>query len=273
MKTFNALMTGLFDLLFRPFRSVDPMWPLLIVSFLTGILMLWMFGKLSDQDAVRTVRDKIRGNLIGVRLFGDDLAVLFRLQGRILWQTAVYLRYAFVPMLILFLPVGLILTQLNLRFASRPLEVGETAVVQVAVDDPVYVRDPLALESPDGGVAIETPPVRVPALSEVSWRIRAARPGDHVLRVRVGDETVEKTLRVGSPWGATSTLRTGRGFFESLLYPGEAPIPRGKVRAIEVAYPDLDLSAFGFSVNWLLFFFIASIVFGFAFRKPLGVEI
>ena len=36
---FNQLLTGLFDLVLFPFRSLDPMWGLTVISFLAGILM------------------------------------------------------------------------------------------------------------------------------------------------------------------------------------------------------------------------------------------
>jgi len=38
--------------------------------------MLWLFGKVSNQDTIREVRDRIRGNLIAVRLFGDGIALV-----------------------------------------------------------------------------------------------------------------------------------------------------------------------------------------------------
>jgi len=46
--------------------------------------MLWIFGKVSNQDAIHKVRDRIRGNLLGVRIFGDEIGIMFRLQGKIL---------------------------------------------------------------------------------------------------------------------------------------------------------------------------------------------
>ena len=121
---FNNLVTRLFDLVLRPFGSLDPLWGLTAVSIVTGVLMLWIFGKVSNQEAIRTVRNRIRGNLIGIRLFGDDLGILFRLQGRILRQTAVYLGYSFVPLLVMIVPVVIILAQMNLRFSGRSMEPG-----------------------------------------------------------------------------------------------------------------------------------------------------
>ena len=89
MKIFNALVTGLFDLLFLPFGGLGPVWALVVFSLLTGVLMLWIFGKVSDQQAIRVIRDRIRGQLIAIRLFGDDLGLLFRLQGRLLRDTLI----------------------------------------------------------------------------------------------------------------------------------------------------------------------------------------
>jgi hypothetical protein len=273
MGILNRIMTGLFDLVCWPFLSLDPMWGLTVVSLLAGVLMLWIFGKVSDQEAVSLIRDKIRGNLIGIRLFGDDLGMLFRLQGTIFRQLLTYLRYAMVPMLIMLVPVLLILTQLNLRFDVRPLDPGDKTVVTVTLRDASPMDETVELAVPDG-VTVETPGVRIESRREVAWRVRVDEPGDHRLTVRVGDDQVEKTLLAGSRWGAVSPLKTGAGFVDKLLYPGEAPIKKAsRIEAVTVQYPPLSLSVLGFGVDWLLFFFIASIVFGFAFKGVLGVEI
>jgi uncharacterized membrane protein (DUF106 family) len=268
----NSGMTGLFDLLFLPFSRLAPLWSLTVFSVVTGILMLWIFGLVSNQEAIRTIRDRIRGNLIAVRLFGDDLGLLFRLQGRLLRDNVVFLKYALIPLLVMIVPVLVILIQLNLRFGARPLEPGEAVLVKVTLRDAAAIERGVSLEAP-AGVAVETPGVRVPALREVAWRIRPEQPGRYRLSVRAGDEAVEKELRVGEGWGATSALRTGKTFFDVLLYPGEPPISSRAVESIEIKYKPLELELLGWSVNWLVFFFLLSILAGFAFRRVLGVEI
>ena len=272
MKLFNTSVNGLFDLLFWPFSGLGPIGSLIVFSLLAGILMLWIFGLVSDQDSIRVIRDKVRGNLIAIRLFGDDLGLLFLLLGRLLRDNLIFLRYALVPLLVMIVPVLLIIVQLNLRFASRPLMPGETATVKVVLADPSAIDRGVVLEAPDG-VRVETPGVRVPQLAEVAWRIRAEREGDYRLIVRAGDTVVEKELRVGNAWGPTSSLRSS-GFTDLLLYPGEPPIAQSDVvKTIEITYRRLDLSMFGWSVDWLVLFFVLSIASGFAFRKVLGVEI
>jgi len=272
LKLFNASITGLFDLLFWPFSFLGPIWSLVVFSLLAGILMLWIFGLVSDQDSIRVVRDRVRGNLIAIRLFGDDLGLLFRLQGRLLRDNAIFLRYAMLPLLIMIVPVLLIIAQLNLRYSARPLEPGETATVMVSVTDPSIIERGVVLEAPDG-VSVETLGVRIPQQREVAWRIRAERAGEYQLVVRAGGVAVEKQLRVGQAWGKTSSLRAS-GLGNLLLYPGEPPIEQSQiVEAIEITYRQLELRIFGWSVDWLVLFFVLSIASGFAFRKVLGVEI
>jgi hypothetical protein len=269
----NAALTGLFGLAFLPFRRLDPFWALLVVSCATGVLMLWIFGKISDQATIKTVRDRIRGNLLGVRIFGDDIGLLFRLQGKILSDTGRYLRHALVPMLVTIVPVLLVLIQMNLWFGFRPLEPGERATVKVAMRDASALAAGVTLETGDG-LVVETPGVPAPALNEVVWRVRAAKPGKFSLVVRSGSEQVSKDVAVGGGGGPVSTLRTGRGISEMLLYPGEKPIgSEAAVRAVEIDYPARHLSALGFGIDWMIFFFVASIAFGFLMKGPLGIEV
>ncbi len=272
LQILNTVMTTLFGWLLLPFRGLSPIWALLVVSSLTGVLMLWIFGKVSDQATIGVLRDRVRGHLLGIRLFGDDLRTLFRLQWRLLRDNAIYLRYALLPMLIMLLPVLLVMTQLNLFFDKQPLAVGQTAIVKVKVRDAQTLADGVTLDVP-AGVVVETPPVRSAAILEVAWRIRADETGAHRMRILADGDPVEKELRVGGGWGATSALRSA-GLLDLLLYPGEAPILAASgITAIEVTYDALPLSVFGFEIHWLIVFFVVSLAAGFALKGPLGVEI
>lgn len=269
----HAALTPLFDLVCRPFLALPPIWALAVISCCSGVLLVWLFGRTSDQERIHEVRDRIRGNLLGVRLFQRDITVVLRLQRRIFGDTFRFLRLAVVPMLIMLAPVVLIMTQLNLRFAVRSIAPGESAVVTAAVRDPAAFDGTIALEPPDG-VTVETPPVRIHAAREIAWRVRVERAGAHTLRVRVGDDTVDKTIAGGAGWGPVAQRRTGRGVLDLLLYPGEPPIPAGHpVEAVEIAYPPLEIDALGLRVDWLIGFLVLSMAFGFACKGLLGVEI
>ena len=154
-----------------------------------------------------------------------------------------------------------------------PITFPAEALVKAFVRDAAVLADGVALETA-GGLTVETPGVRIPSTREVAWRVRADTPGAHELVVRVGEESVDTRLVAGDRWGAVTQRRTGRGVWDTLLYPGELPIPRTHtVEAVEIVYPPLELRALGWTIHWLVAFFVLSIAFGFAFKDALGVEV
>ena len=267
------VVAGLFvTVVVWPVRALAPAWGLLLLSVVSGVLALAVFGLVSNQTAIRTVRDRIRGNVIGIRLFGDDLKVLFRLQGKILRDTVVYMGYALFPTVILVIPFLPILAQSNLLFSSRPLHVGEATVITARCANAEVDLAGLALESSDG-VEVLGPGVRVPELSEVSWRVRPRRAGRHQVKVRTGEEVVAATVVAGERWQAVPTVRTASAL-DRLLYPGEPPIPAdSSLVRIDVAYPALPVAIFGWEIHWLIVLFVGMIASAFALRGVFGVEI
>jgi hypothetical protein len=268
----NSVMTPVFDVICWPFRAVPPICALAAISLASGVFLVWLFGKTSDQDRIRTIRDRIRGNLIGVRLFQHDIGVVLQLQGTIFGDTFRFMGLALVPLLIMLVPVLLIMAQLQLRFDVRPLEIGEPVLLKALVRDASVLDRDVALDVPDG-VTVETPPVKIRSNRSITWRLRVDRPGNHTLVVRVGDAVVEKRIVAGRGWGPVPYLRSGH-LLDTLLYPGEPPIAADHpVEAVEVGYPPQDLSVLGIEVNWLVGFLILSMAFGFAFKGVLGVEV
>jgi hypothetical protein len=62
--------------------------------------------------------------------------------------------------------------------------------------------------------------------------------------------------------------------WETVLYPAEPPLPPGTgIERIDVGYPPASLDVFGFHMHWLIYFVLATVVFMFALRGPLRVEI
>ena len=270
--TINQAMEVVFSVLLWPFRMFPPIWGLAFVSVLTGIFMVWVFGRVSNQQGIARVRDRIRGNLLGVRLYQHDVPVVLRLQGRILRDTLTYMSHSLVPMLVLLIPILFILVQLNYSFGFRPLFPGEVSILKATFSDPAAVGKELRLEVPDG-IEVETPPVRIPNLSEAAWRIRVKAPGSHSVKLWVGDESFEKRIQGGGDWGPISPLRSTH-LADVLLYHGEEPLPASvQVSSLELAYPPLSIQLLGWEIHWLVFFFVASIVAAFACKGPMGVEL
>ena len=275
VSAFNTVLTFLFGLVYEPLKWLGPFWSLVGISWLSGIFMVWVFGKVSNQAAIQRTRDRLSGELIGLRLFKDDLRVFFGLQYQVLVWTLRYLRLSLVPMVILMMPTMLILIQLNYHYGLRPLRVGEQALVKVKLHDASALARgaDITLTAP-GNLKIETDGVRIADLKEVCWRVRGVAPGRFDLTVSTGQEKVTKQMTVGGRLEGVSSIRTGEGGLTALLYPGERPLPsQSSLASIEILYPELDISVLGKHVNWLILFLVVSLVFGYAFKGLLGVQI
>ena len=53
-------------------------WTLGFVSILAGAVMLWAFGKFSSQDSIRRVKDRLKANMLEMRLFVDEPVLIWR---------------------------------------------------------------------------------------------------------------------------------------------------------------------------------------------------
>ena len=263
-----------FDAVMRLLARTGPAWSMLILSFATGIVMIVIYRFTSNQDGIHGVKNKIKGHFLELRLFKDDLRFTLRAQGRILRNNLTYMRFAVTPMLFMIVPVVLVLIQMHAWFASSPLEVGGTTLVtaRLAQWDAQVARG-LSLEVPEG-ITVETAGVCVADRNEVVWRVRGEAAGVYEVVVRNGDERFSKTLAVGDTMARTNLVKPQATLLAAILEPGESPLPRGSVLAsIEVEYKSADVPCLWWQMNWLVLFFILSIVFGFLVKGPLGVEI
>jgi hypothetical protein len=258
---------------FLPFRALPPVVALVVVSALSGLLMLWVFAKFGDQDRIRRTKERIRGRLLGVRLYQHDVRIVLGLQASILRGILSYFRTSLVPMLILLLPLALILIQLNRHFAYRPLAVGQTTVLTVHTDGGSEGDQPEILPRPSDGVTVETRALREPGRGRISWRVRVDGPGTPTLRIASGDREYTKELVAGVDWAPASPLRTRR-WIDQLLYPGEAPLPRaGPIAAIEVVYPHQSIPVLGWDPHWIVHFLVVSLATVLLLKRFFGVEV
>jgi uncharacterized membrane protein (DUF106 family) len=245
----DAGLDALFDVLLRPLAALPPLASLAIVSLLTAIVMLLVVRRTSNQEALDQVKRRIHASLFEIRLFNDDLRAIFRAQGDMLRENVTYLRLSLAPMLWMIVPFVLVIAQLQFQYGYD------------------------GLDAPPG-VRVDAGAVWFPSAQDVMWRITPTAPGDHELRLQIGGQTVTKTIHASSRIARRSPSRLEAGFVNLLLYPAEPPLPTdGPVTAIALPYPERDIVVLGWRLNWMVVFFVLSIVFAFALRKPFGVTL
>ena len=275
MWTFNAAFGRIFEIIFLPFRQASPWFGMILISLLTGLLMLFIFRHTSNQEGIRKAKNKIKAHLLELRLYKDNMRVSLKAYGHILLANLKYLSYSAKPMLVMIVPVLLILIQLNLWFGYRSLDVGQEAVLKIKLEEgknPFQIE--IAIETP-AGISIETPALRIEDLREIDWRLRARDKGVHAVTFRSENLSFSKQVAVAqNRLSKISAVKVGSGFLDQVFNPGERPLPKNLgIQSVEVVYPAPGMNLFGRRIHWLIVFFALSIIFGFGLKGFFRVEI
>ena len=272
MQAINGALNVLLDLLMLEFLGVPKFWGLVFVSILFGLVALLAFKKISNQTAIRAAKDKIMAHLLEIILYKDDVRVVAGAQLKVMRFNLAYLGHNSVPMIVLVIPFLLVGTNLEPRFSFAPIEPGHDAVVTATLQEGVSLD--VTLEAPEG-VEVEVGPVRAPAIRTVDWRVRADEAGIYELTLRAGDKTETKRLVVGESVKMLAPKREGGNLFLQFANPGESVLSGSSpFERIAVSYPGGQLVNFlGIDMHWVIVFLIVSLVFGFAIKGALGVEI
>lgn len=259
-------------LLLKLFETRNAMWSLAPISVLAGIAALWVFGRASNQTAIRAAKNRLKASLYEMRLFGDEPALVWRAQKDLLAGNLRLIGLTLRPAVILLVPIGWLMVQMEPFYGRSPLPVGEAAIVTLQFKQPVEARVPApVLQAPDG-IAVETPGVRVMERQQVSWRIRPTRELSGNLRVVLPSETVEKAVVAGAGPRYVSDRRAS-GIGGTLWHPGESSFSSPTVDWIEIRYPSAGVRWLGLELNWILWFLIISMLAAIAARRRLGVSL
>jgi peptidoglycan biosynthesis protein MviN/MurJ (putative lipid II flippase) len=109
----NSLIARLLWVFLGPLRDWPPLAGLTVVSLLVAMALLVIIKFTSNQRALADTKRQILASLFELRLFQDDPRLMLRATGGLLRQQGRYLAYAFVPVLVAFVPITLLLLHLQ----------------------------------------------------------------------------------------------------------------------------------------------------------------
>ncbi len=272
MQTYNDIASAIFDLILAPFGHAFAWFDLLFWPIVLGIGALQVYKMVSNQGAITRVKTQISMHLLEIRLFRDDMLQVLKSTGKILVKNVIYVSHNLTPMAVMLIPMVAIMVQLVAHYGYEPSKAGDVELLQVRLDPvaSVSTRD-VSLSLPEG-VALEAPMVRT-ADGRVFWRLRAEKTGDHVLQVKVGDETFDKGWAVGGDLRKVPVKRLRN--WEALLYPGEAAIPAGApLLSIELASNTRPLDYLPDGEGGILIWtMVLSLLAGIALKDAFGVTL
>jgi len=288
MALLNHVLSAGFSALLAPLHTLPSFVGIALLSVVTGIVVLWVYKKTSDQEGLDQVKRRIHASVYEIRLFNDDLRSILRAQLEIVWHNLTYLKLSLKPMIWLLPPLVLIISQLHYFYGYRALRPGENALLKVKLTQgwssspsvgsaETTTRPPLQLELP-GLLSADTEGVWTPSLNEEVWRLKAIRTGHDTIGVTFGGERYDKSVRVSDDIGQVAPVRPGSSLFAQLEFPSERPLPRNSpIAEISLTYPPAEVWCLGLRFTsvwaWMILYFVLTMVVAFALRGPMGVTI
>jgi uncharacterized membrane protein (DUF106 family) len=268
----NVIGNGLFGLLQKPMMVLPAWLSLTVISAVLGVLMLILFKYTSNQVAIGKVRDVIKAQLLAMKLFKDNIPVVLKSQVKIFAAAMMLLVHSFRPMLVMIIPFSLLLGQLGLWYQSRPLAVGEQALVTLQLADSGADPMPPVSLQPSAAAVVMTGPIRVPSKHQVYWQIQAKEAGKNTLTFQVADQQVQKRLAVGDGLMPVSMTRPGLNITDLILHPAEKPFGKAAaVQSIAITYPDRPSKITGTDF-WIISLFVISMAVAFLLKPFFKVK-
>lgn len=287
MNTVHRLLSAIFDVFLAPFELLGDVVALVLVSGIFGVLALLLFKQISWQAGIKGTKDKIKGHMIAIRIYQDDLAIVFKSVTRVVLRNFQYLGLNFGPILPLFVPFVLIASQLVVRYAFSPLPVVDEAKADAMLPGRGTMLEVTMKRG--RGAEVEKLTIQLPPhLKALSPLARNARSGIAVMEFApIAAGNADMQLLIGGTLAGTKSVVAGdsaprhmqpervSSFWSSWLWPAEPTFPADSpIDSVRFAYPDRDLGFLpGGAFGVLLTFFLASIVFGIAVMKPLNIQI
>ena len=207
------------------------------LSAIWGALAVFVFRRFTNRRAVREAINRIYARLLEIRLYSEELSLVWRAQKNLIADNLKFLAAIAPAVLIMAVPFALLYAQLDAIYGTAPLEVGHTATVAVSGNTGTLQAPP--------GIAVETEPVKDMEDNRISWRIRALT-------------TTRGTLRITIPGGTTLTRTIASG--NRTLTPN-----RRNESSIEINYPRASVTIADISLPWLAWFLLISAVGGTGF--------
>lgn len=259
MDSIARFLTFVFDALVLPFGSHRAL-ALVVLSIVSGAAFALLFRATSRPERIKRARNRFQARVLEMRLYPDDIVLLTRAFLGALATQIDYFRAAGKPILILALVALPVFFQLESRFAARPLQFGERALVTATLKRGLDARAvPMTLAGSEG-LEVDPRSVRVRASREVVWRVETQNAGTHELVARVYDQDYRFHVTAEANGRALGRERVARGW-DSFVRAGLPRLPENlALESIRVAYPDARYRVLGWRLDWLATFLVGTFV-------------
>jgi hypothetical protein len=236
MNAINGLATKLFDLILIPLELMGNEMALILLSGIFGAIALIVFKHISSQKGIKAAKDKIKGHMIAIRVYQDDLVVVGSSVAKVMLRNVQYICLNFGPFIPLAPLFVIVVAQTVVRYGFDPVPVVSAeereAMLPGSGNELQIVMKPgqeamaskLEITWPDGLTPV-SPLVRNGSRGRAFQEFVGVSAGDYDIQMIIGGETYTKTISVGETslrWLQNEKHAAG---LEAFLWPAEEAFP------------------------------------------------
>jgi len=274
MGKFNLLITKLFDLILYPFGFVNPFWGVFFLSFISSIIVLIIYSKVSNPDKIKDAKDKIKGYILAIRIYRDHWKVLLISFFKSLLYTIKYFALNFGPILFILPILFFVFAQMEMRYGYRPFHQGETTIVKIKFNNSVDINNLNIKIKNNSPVKIEFP-VYIDALNEIDYKMKVVADKTDFFKITINGKEYKKRVSINKK-NHSKALGIRKYFVSTpatFLYPSEyEKIDNSDIKSISVKYPSYRINFLGTHWHWLIHYLLWTLIIVLAFKKKFGVE-
>ncbi len=274
MGKFNLLITKIFDIILYPFGFINPFWGVFFLSFVSSIVVLIIYSKVSNPDRIKDAKEKIKGNILAIRIYRDHWKVLIISFLKSLLYTLKYFLLNFGPILFILPILFFVFAQMEMRYGYRPLKQGEQTIVKIKFKDSIDINNLDIKIKENSPLKIELP-VFIDALNEIDYKMKTVSDKTGLLKIKINDKLYKKRISIDTK-NRSKALGIKKYFVSSwgtFLYPSEYEnVPDSDIIKISVKYPDYKINFLGTHWHWLIHYLLWTLIIVLALKNRFGVE-
>ncbi len=260
-------------LLLVPFDFMGPLLGLTLLSGLTGVAMLWIYGKTTPQDRIKKAKDKMTAAVYEVRLYLDSPKRVLAATGRMLAWTTAHLALMLPAFIVIGPPMGLLLLHMDMRYGKAPLPVNEQVLVKIKVRNKDAAQKVSVKASSKSPIQVTAPMLFIEKEKTLYVRTEIKKRGTHSLNININGDSTTKRLTATQNPGKLSISRSS-GFSSLWAQTTEPPLkPEGAIESIRVEHPENNRTWAGIPIPWWGYWLLVSFLVAWLLSRRLGVEL
>lgn len=259
-----------FDIIWYPFRNLNPVWGLISISILIGIFSSLIYRFTANQRAIKKIKSNIKGYMLELIIFDYSPFLIINSLFNIFNNFFKYLKYSFKSIIFLIVPITFVLIKLHYIYDYMPFKPGDRTVVTLKLQKNID-REINLLTSQN--IQILPPPVYISKKNEVSWKVLIKEYGKGKLTFNVEGRTYEKDIIISNNKTKVTPLSISGSFFSQFKNVGSTFFHNDEIiKSVSIEYPEDSFHIFDFEIHWLVIFLLFSVITGAVFMKIYGIQ-